>query len=87
MYHQAKDAANGKQVIITETGWPSLGESLKGAVPSHNSSRDYFINTQMWSKASRYSYFLFLIISMNLGKLEQKELLVLIGVFGIKMKN
>lgn len=59
MYHQAKDAANGKQVIITETGWPSLGESLKGAVPSHNSSRDYFINTQMWSKEADIPIFYF----------------------------
>jgi exo-beta-1,3-glucanase (GH17 family) len=25
MYQQAKDAANGKEVIITETGWPSQG--------------------------------------------------------------
>jgi len=35
MYHQAKDAGNGKKVIITETGWPSQGESLKGAHASH----------------------------------------------------
>ncbi|HQW43313.1 MAG: glycosyl hydrolase [Chitinophagaceae bacterium] len=49
MYQQAKKAANGKQVIITETGWPSEGESLKGSVPSMQHARDYFINTQLWS--------------------------------------
>lgn len=49
MYQQAKQAANGKQVIITETGWPSQGESLKGSVPSMQHARDYFINTQLWS--------------------------------------
>jgi glucan 1,3-beta-glucosidase len=32
MYHQAKAAANGKEVIITETGWPSQGENLKGSI-------------------------------------------------------
>lgn len=59
MYNQAKDAANGKQVIITETGWPSKGESLKGAIPSHNNSRDYFINTQLWSKEEDIPVFYF----------------------------
>ncbi len=49
MYEQAKAAGNGKQVIITETGWPSQGEELKGAIPSHQSARDYFINTQLWT--------------------------------------
>jgi glucan 1,3-beta-glucosidase len=49
MYYQAKAAGNGKEVIITETGWPSMGENLKGAVPSEKSARDYFINTQLWS--------------------------------------
>lgn len=49
MYYQAKDAGGGKEVIITETGWPSMGEALKGSIPSEKSSRDYFINTQLWS--------------------------------------
>lgn len=49
MYKQAKDAAKGKPVLITETGWPSQGKSLKGAVPSMQHARDYFINTQLWS--------------------------------------
>jgi exo-beta-1,3-glucanase (GH17 family) len=49
MYNQAKDAANGKPVIITETGWPSQGESFKGSVPGMQQARDYFINTQLWS--------------------------------------
>lgn len=49
MYQQAKQAGNGKKVIITETGWPSQGENTKGAIPSMQASRDYFINTQLWS--------------------------------------
>lgn len=49
MYAQAKSAAGHRPVIITETGWPSEGESLQGAVPSKKHARDYFINTQLWS--------------------------------------
>lgn len=59
MYYQAKAAANGKEVIITETGWPSMGESLKGAIPSEKIARDYFINTQLWSSNDNIPVFYF----------------------------
>jgi exo-beta-1,3-glucanase (GH17 family) len=59
MYEQAKAAANGKEVIITETGWPSQGENLKGAIPSHKNARDYFINTQLWSSNENIPVFYF----------------------------
>ena len=59
MYNQAKQAAKGKQVIITETGWPSYGESLKTAVPSRKHARDYFINTQLWSAIDDIPVFYF----------------------------
>ena len=49
MYNQAKSAANGKKVIITETGWPSEGEGLQGAIPGHENALKYFINSQVWS--------------------------------------
>jgi glucan 1,3-beta-glucosidase len=59
MYYQAKAAGNGKEVIITETGWPSMGENLKGALPSEKSARDYFINTQLWSANDNIPVFYF----------------------------
>ncbi|MCX6209142.1 MAG: glycosyl hydrolase family 17 protein [Bacteroidetes bacterium] len=59
MYQQAKDASGGKQVIITETGWPSQGENVKSAYPGHNSARDYFINTQIWSANDNIPVFYF----------------------------
>jgi exo-beta-1,3-glucanase (GH17 family) len=59
MYHQAKAAANGKEVIITETGWPSQGENLKGSMPSEKNARDYFINTQLWSANDHIPVFYF----------------------------
>lgn len=49
MHQQATKAAAGKPVVITETGWPSQGESLKGSTPGWKHARDYFINTQIWS--------------------------------------
>lgn len=59
MYNQAKAAANSKEVIITETGWPSHGENTKGAQPSEKSARDYFINTQLWSANDNIPVFYF----------------------------
>ena len=59
MYHQAKDAGRGKRVIITETGWPSQGESLKGAHAGRESALKYFINTQLWSAADDIDVFYF----------------------------
>ncbi|WP_153797725.1 glycoside hydrolase family 17 protein [Foetidibacter luteolus] len=59
MFLQAQNAGNGKEVIITETGWPSQGENLQGAVPSGKNARDYFINTQLWSANDNIPVFYF----------------------------
>jgi glucan 1,3-beta-glucosidase len=59
MYGQAADAGNGKRVIITETGWPSEGGSLKGAVSSAENAMKYFINAQAWSAKDDIEMFYF----------------------------
>ncbi|MCY1660451.1 glycoside hydrolase family 17 protein [Chryseobacterium sp. SL1] len=59
MYYQAKHVANGKPVIISETGWPSKGEELKGAFPSEKNALDYFINTQLWCMDEEIDCFYF----------------------------
>jgi len=59
MYYQAMDAGKGKKVIITETGWPSQGKSLEGAHSNMGNARNYFINTQLWSKAEDIEVFYF----------------------------
>lgn len=59
MYHQALKAAKGKKVIITETGWPSFGNGIQGAQPSHENAIKYFINSQVWSKEDDVDMFYF----------------------------
>ncbi|MFQ3325818.1 MAG: exo-beta-1,3-glucanase (GH17 family) [Salibacteraceae bacterium] len=59
MFNRATEAARGKKVIITETGWPSKGENFKGAVPSEASAMKYFINTQIWAKNEDIDVFYF----------------------------
>jgi exo-beta-1,3-glucanase (GH17 family) len=59
MYYQVKNANPHKRVLITETGWPSQGESLGGAHPSHNNALKYFINTQLWSQDDSIEIFYF----------------------------
>jgi glucan 1,3-beta-glucosidase len=59
MYQKAVQAANGKKVIITETGWPSQGKSLDGAEPSAENFIKYFINAQQWSREEGIEIFYF----------------------------
>jgi exo-beta-1,3-glucanase (GH17 family) len=50
MYRVAQGAANGKKVIISETGWPNRGTPEGGAVPSDENAIKYFINTFQWAE-------------------------------------
>jgi len=59
MYYQAKQAAPGKRVIITETGWPSQGDALGAAEPGFENALKYFINAQSWSKKEGIEMFYF----------------------------
>jgi len=59
MFGQTSHAAQGKKVIITETGWPSQGESLRGAHSSEENAMKYFINAQAWSAKDNVDIFYF----------------------------
>ncbi len=59
MYNQAVKAGKGKKVIISETGWPSMGGSFQGSHPSFPNAMKYFINTQLWSKEDDIDIFYF----------------------------
>ncbi len=59
MFGQATHAGNGKKVIITETGWPSQGSNLRGAISSGENAMKYFINSQLWSANDNIEMFYF----------------------------
>lgn len=50
MYSIAANAAKGKKVIISETGWPNLGSSERGAEPSYINALRYFVNAYSWAE-------------------------------------
>ena len=59
MYQRALKAANGKKVIISETGWPEKGTNLEGAHPSYENALKYFMNTQKWAEEDGIEVFYF----------------------------
>ena len=59
MFSQASAAGHGKKVIITETGWPSQGESLRGAHSTEENAMKYFINSQAWAHKDAIEIFYF----------------------------
>lgn len=59
MYALAKEAGNGKKVIVAETGWPSAGQNVEAAQPSAENAMKYFINAQDWAKANGIEMFYF----------------------------
>jgi len=59
MYYLAKEAAKGKKVIISETGWPNVGTPDREAVPSYENAMRYFINTYSWADMAKIDVFYF----------------------------
>lgn len=59
MYRRAVHAANGKKVIISETGWPNVGTPTGAAVPSYTNAIRYFLNTCQWAAEENIEIFYF----------------------------
>ncbi|MDG1730503.1 MAG: MFS transporter [Algibacter sp.] len=59
MYTFTKSLANGKQVIISETGWPNKGDSTNSAVPSKENAMKYFIKAKSWAQENNIGMFYF----------------------------
>jgi len=59
MYRRAVNVANGKKVIISETGWPSVGSPYGAAVPSYENALAYFIDTYNWANDEDIEIFYF----------------------------
>ena len=59
MFELVKTNSKGKPVVISETGWPTKGESYGPAVPSYENAMRYFINTFEWVNQERIHLFYF----------------------------
>jgi exo-beta-1,3-glucanase (GH17 family) len=59
MYYRVIGVANGKRVIISETGWPNIGTSEGGAEPSFENAIKYFVDTYRWAESEGIEVFYF----------------------------
>ena len=59
MYRRAQRVANGKPIIIAETGWPNRGTAFQAAQPSYRSAMKYFIDAVQWTEAEGIDLFYF----------------------------
>ncbi|MEM7763134.1 MAG: glycosyl hydrolase family 17 protein [Pseudomonadota bacterium] len=59
MYRRAQAVANGKPVIISETGWPNIGSATDGAIPSEEAAIRYLLNTFKWAEEEQIPVFYF----------------------------
>jgi exo-beta-1,3-glucanase (GH17 family) len=59
MYRRTVAIAQGKPVIISETGWPDKGSAYGGAVPSMEGAMRYFVDTQDWARRDGVEIFYF----------------------------
>jgi exo-beta-1,3-glucanase (GH17 family) len=58
-YQRLVAASGGKQVVVSETGWPSCGDQIGEAVPSLENASRYFSNSISWARANNVSLFYF----------------------------
>ena len=59
MYRKTVNVANGKPVIISETGWPNIGSATGAAVPGEDNALSYFLNTYLWAAEEGIEIFYF----------------------------
>lgn len=56
-YDLLKKAAEGKEVVIAETGWPDKGNTIGQAVPSLDNSCQYFKEVSQWAEENNVQCF------------------------------
>ena len=59
MYRRVESVANGKRVIVSETGWPNIGSAEGAAVPSFENAIKYFVDTCRWAEDEGIEIFYF----------------------------
>ena len=59
MYRRVVQVANGRRVIISETGWPDTGSATGAALPSRTNAMRYFLNVYQWAAEDGIDIFYF----------------------------
>jgi exo-beta-1,3-glucanase (GH17 family) len=59
MHRRAVRVADGKPVIVSETGWPNTGTPTDGATPSYENAIKYFVDTCQWAEEDGVDVFWF----------------------------
>ena len=59
MYRRVANVANGRKVIVSETGWPNIGSATDGAVPSFENAIKNFVDTYRWAEEDDIEIFYF----------------------------
>jgi glucan 1,3-beta-glucosidase len=59
MVQRVTRVAGGKKIVISETGWPSDGEPVGGAIPSVEGALLYALNTFKWTAEAGIEVFYF----------------------------
>lgn len=59
MYRRVERVADGKKIIVSETGWPDTGTATKGAIPSAENAMKYFADAYQWAEEEDIEIFYF----------------------------
>jgi exo-beta-1,3-glucanase (GH17 family) len=59
MLARVRAVAQGKRVLISETGWPDQGSAFQGAVPGTEAAMRYFVDTAAWAAEHGIEWFHF----------------------------
>jgi exo-beta-1,3-glucanase (GH17 family) len=59
MYARVERIAEGRHIVISETGWPSAGTPVGAAVPSEENALRYLLATLEWTGAAGIDLFYF----------------------------
>jgi len=59
MMEVTKNVSQGKKIIISESGWPSKGDTVEEAIPSEINAMKYFVSSQNWARNNSIELFHF----------------------------
>ena len=59
MYRRVQQVADGKRIIVSETGWPNIGTAEGAAEPSYENAIKYFVDSCRWAEEDNIELFYF----------------------------